>query len=202
MARLKNRRACCHGNGYNELLSCLMKTEILSVVAEQYSERETPFLARCVVVCAAVGTPISAVFSSLLSKAASTLGACVMIYADGCECFACACRTGFRLCGCVVWFCRYVYQSALSQSHPCWFTLRYALNLQRCIKVRHQMHHALAAPKHIIDSTHILLPIRPIHIKPTNYNAVAMGAIRLIGLISVRNRLHANFGHIPSRSHL
>ncbi|KAL1256042.1 hypothetical protein QQF64_014103 [Cirrhinus molitorella] len=52
-----------------------MKTEILSVVAEQYSERETPFLAR------------------------------------------------------------YDYQSALSQSHPGCFTLRYSLNLQRCIKV-------------------------------------------------------------------
>lgn len=102
MARLKNRRACCHGNGHNELLSCLMKTEILSVVAEQYSERETPFLARCVAVCAAVGTPISAAFSSLLSKAASTLGACVMLYADGCDCCACA-RVQDRLP--LVWVC-------------------------------------------------------------------------------------------------
>lgn len=68
MARLKNRRACCHGNGHNELLSCLMKTEILSVVAEQYSERETPFLARCVAACADAGAAISAVFSPLLSK--------------------------------------------------------------------------------------------------------------------------------------
>lgn len=100
------------------------------------------------------------------------------------------------LCG----FAGNYYQSALSQSHPGCFTLRYLLNLQRCIKVTHQMHHALAAPKHIIDSTHILLPIRPECIKPTNYNPVAMGAMRLIGLISVRNWPYANFGHIPSRS--
>lgn len=117
---------------------------------------------------------------------------------------------------CVVWVCRFCvrtcapphvvcvcvafqvshYWSALSQSHPGWFTLRYSLNLQRCVKVRHQMHHALAAPKNIIDSTHI----RPVCITPTNYNPVAMGAIRLIGLISVRNWPYANFGHIPSRS--
>lgn len=86
----------------------------------------------------------------------------------------------------VVWLSRYDYWPALSQSHPGRFTLRCSLNLQRCIKVRHQMHHALAAPKNIIDSTHILLPIRPVCITPTNYNPVAMGAIGLIGLISVR----------------
>lgn len=122
-------------------------------------------------------------------------------YADGFCAHMCA-RAGWSSSyGCVVWLCRYDYQSALSQSHPGCFTLRYLLNLQRCIKVRHQMHHTLASPKHIIDSTHILLPIRrPICIKPTNYNPVAMGAIPLIGLISVKNWPYANFGHIPSRS--
>lgn len=165
-----------------------MKTEILSVVAEQYSERETPFLARCA--CRRRDGDIR-----------RDLVPSVQRYADGRECF-CTCRTVFRVWVgvCVLWLCRYDYQSALSQSHPGCFTLRYSLNLQRCVKVRHQMHHALAAPKHIIDSTHILLPIRPVRIKPTNYNPVAMGAIRLIGLISVRNWPYANFGHIPSRS--
>lgn len=151
--------------------------------------------------CAAVGTAISAAFSSFCQER-PVRWVHVLCSMQMVANVLRACRTGFRLCGCVVWLFRYVYQSALSQSHPCWFTLRYVLNLQRCIKVRHQMHHALAAPKHIIDSTHILLPIRPIHIKPTNYNAVAMGAIRLIGLISVRSRPYANFGHIPSRSRL
>lgn len=141
--------------------------------------------------CTNSGTEISAVVSSLLLKVRD---------ADGREWFLCACRMVFLPLGVLCGFAGNHYQSALSQSHPGCFTLRCLLNLQRCIKVTHQMHHTLAAPKHIIDSTHILLPIRPVCIKPTNYNPVAMGTMRLIGLISVRNCPYANFGHIPSRS--
>ena len=47
--------------------------------------------------------------------------------------------------------------------------------------------HVPAARLTIGSELTILLPITPEQFKPTNYNSVAMGAIRLIGLISVRN---------------